>query len=42
MKTLIGKRDAIQSIKELFEEFEIVFTVEPQLDTLEHSWSIEI
>ena len=36
LKVLIGKRDnAIQSIQELFEEFETVLTVEPNLDRLE-------
>ena len=36
MKVLIGKRDnAVQSIQELFEEFETVLTVEPNLDRLE-------
>jgi hypothetical protein len=36
LKTLIGKRDnAIQSVQELFEEFEAVLTVEPNLDRLE-------
>lgn len=41
LKTLIGKRDnAIQSIKELFEEFETVFTVEPQLDRLESIFNL--
>ena len=36
LKTLIGKRDnAIQSIRELFEEFETVLAVEPNLERLE-------
>ena len=36
LKTLIGKRDnAIQSIRELFEEFETILTVEPNLERLE-------
>jgi predicted phage gp36 major capsid-like protein len=36
LKTLIGKRDnAIQSVQELFEEFEAVLAVEPNLDRLE-------
>jgi hypothetical protein len=35
LKVLIGKRDnAIQSIQELFEEFETVLSVEPNLDRL--------
>ena len=36
LKTLIGKRDnAIQSIRELFEEFETILAVEPNLERLE-------
>ena len=36
LKTLINKRDnAIQSIRELFEEFETVLAVEPNLERLE-------
>ena len=41
LKTLIGKRDnAIQSIKELFEEFEEVFSIEPQLERMESTFKI--
>jgi hypothetical protein len=41
LKTLIGKRDnAIQTIKELFEEFEEVFSIEPQLERLESTFKI--
>ncbi|CAB4029081.1 Hypothetical predicted protein [Paramuricea clavata] len=42
LKTLIGKRDkAIQTIKKLFEEFEEVFSVEPQLERLEENGGSE-
>ena len=41
LKTLIGKRDnAIQTIKELFEEFEEGFSIEPQLEKLESTFKI--
>jgi hypothetical protein len=41
LKTLIAKRDnAIQTIKELFEEFEEIYSVEPQLERLESTFKI--
>jgi hypothetical protein len=42
-ETSIGKRDnAIQSIQELFEEFETVLTVEPNLDRLETIFNLVV
>lgn len=41
LKTLIGKRDnAIQAIKELFEEFEEIYSVQPQLERLQSTFNI--
>jgi hypothetical protein len=40
-KTLLGKRDnAIRALKELFEEFETVFEIQPQLKRLEEIFII--
>ena len=40
-KTLLGKRDnAIHALKELFEEFETVFEIQPQLKRLEQIFTI--
>ena len=40
-KTLLGKQDnAIRAIKELFEEFETVFEIQPQLKRLEEIFTI--
>ena len=42
LKTLIGKRDnAIQAIKEVFEEFEEIHSVQPQLQRLESTFNIK-
>ena len=41
LKTLIGKRDnAVLTLKELFEEFEEIYSIEPQLERLESTFKI--
>ena len=40
LKTLIAKRDnAIRAIKELFEEFEEIYSIKPQLERLESTFN---
>ena len=41
LKKLIGKRDnAIKTIKELFQEFEEIYSIEPQLERLDGTFKI--
>lgn len=41
VKILIGKRDnAIHALKELFEEFEAIFAIKPQLERLESTFNL--